>query len=87
LSFKKYVDIFSEELRLWKLHIEELHNLYSSPDIIRQVKSRRMVGQGIWHAWERREKCTRFWWEGPNERDHLEDQGVGRRMGSEWILG
>jgi hypothetical protein len=26
-----------------KLHIEELHNLYSSPDIIRQVKSRRML--------------------------------------------
>jgi hypothetical protein len=25
-----------------KLHNEELHNLYSSPDIIRQVKSRRM---------------------------------------------
>jgi hypothetical protein len=25
-----------------KLHTEELHNLYSSPDIIRQVKSRRM---------------------------------------------
>jgi hypothetical protein len=25
-----------------KLHGEELHNLYSSPDIIRQVKSRRM---------------------------------------------
>jgi hypothetical protein len=24
-----------------KLHSEELHNLYSSPDIIRQVKSRR----------------------------------------------
>jgi hypothetical protein len=24
-----------------KLHNEELHNLYSSPDIIRQVKSRR----------------------------------------------
>jgi hypothetical protein len=23
----------------WKLHSEELHNLYSSPDIIRQVKS------------------------------------------------
>jgi hypothetical protein len=23
-----------------KLHSEELHNLYSSPDIIRQVKSR-----------------------------------------------
>jgi hypothetical protein len=25
-----------------KLHSEELHNLYSSPDIIKQVKSRRM---------------------------------------------
>jgi hypothetical protein len=25
-----------------KLHSEELHNLYSSPDIVRQVKSRRM---------------------------------------------
>jgi hypothetical protein len=25
-----------------KLHSEKLHNLYSSPDIIRQVKSRRM---------------------------------------------
>jgi hypothetical protein len=36
---------------------------------------------------ERREKCTRFWWESPKERDHLEDQGVGVKMGSEWILG
>jgi hypothetical protein len=23
----------------------------------------------------------------PEERDHLEDQGVDGRMGSEWILG
>jgi hypothetical protein len=30
----------------------------------------------MWHAWERREKCPRFWWESPKERDHLEDQGV-----------
>jgi hypothetical protein len=29
-----------------KLHIEELHKLYSSPDIIRQVKSRRMRWAG-----------------------------------------
>jgi hypothetical protein len=29
-----------------KLHSEELHNLYSSPEIIRQIKSRRM-------RWER----------------------------------
>jgi hypothetical protein len=29
-----------------KLHNEELHHLYSSPDIIRQVKSRRMRWAG-----------------------------------------
>jgi hypothetical protein len=27
----------------------------------------------MWHAWERREKCTRFGRESPKERDHLED--------------
>jgi hypothetical protein len=31
-------------------------------------------------------QCTRFWMESPKERDHSEDQGVGGRMGSEWIL-
>jgi hypothetical protein len=36
-----------EVTREWrKLHNEELHNLYSSPDIIRQVKSRRMRWTG-----------------------------------------
>jgi hypothetical protein len=29
-----------------KLHSRELHNLYSSPDIIRQIKSRRMRWAG-----------------------------------------
>jgi hypothetical protein len=33
-----------------------------------------------------RGNCTRFWWESPKGRDHLEDQGVGGKMGSEWIL-
>jgi hypothetical protein len=41
----------------------------------------------MWHAWERREKCTRFWWKNLKERDNSEDQGVRGRMGSEWILG
>jgi hypothetical protein len=40
-------------------------------------------GQSMWHAWERREKCTRFWWENPKERDHLENQGVGGKVVSE----
>jgi hypothetical protein len=29
-----------------KMHNEELHNLYSSPDIIRQIKSKRMRWEG-----------------------------------------
>jgi hypothetical protein len=29
-----------------KLHNEELHNLYSSPNIIRMIKSRRVRGTG-----------------------------------------
>jgi hypothetical protein len=41
----------------------------------------------MWHAWERRGKCTGFWWESPKESDHLDDQGVDGRTGSEWILG
>jgi hypothetical protein len=68
-----------------KLHNEELHNLYLSSNIIRQIKLRR-VRQGMWHAWEK-EKCTRLWWESPKEGDHSEDQGIGGKMASEWILG
>jgi hypothetical protein len=41
----------------------------------------------MWHAWERREKCKRFWWENPKKSDHSDDQGVDGRMGSEWVLG
>jgi hypothetical protein len=43
-----------------KLHNEELHILYSSPDIIRQMKSRRMRWGDMWHAWEGRGVCTEF---------------------------
>jgi hypothetical protein len=33
---------------LRRLHNEELHNLYTSPNIVRGVKSRRM--RRVWHA-------------------------------------
>jgi hypothetical protein len=36
---------------------------------------------------EEERKCTGFWWESQKEIDHLENQGVDRRMGSEWMLG
>jgi hypothetical protein len=41
-----------------KLHSKELHNLYSSPDIIRQVKSRRMRWAGhVARMGEERKMC------------------------------
>jgi hypothetical protein len=41
----------------------------------------------MWHSRERIGKCTGVWWESPKERDHLKDQGIDGKMGSEWILG
>jgi hypothetical protein len=38
------------------------------------------------HGTHGRGKCTEFWWESQKERDHLEDQGIDVRTGSEWIL-
>jgi hypothetical protein len=61
--------------------------LYTSLDITRQIISRRMRWGGMWHAWERGDKCTGFWWESLKERAHLRDQGIDGRMGLEWILG
>jgi hypothetical protein len=66
-----------------KLHNEELHNFYSSQNIIKEIKSWGMR----WRARKRREECTRYWWENPKERDHSEDQDVDGRMRSEWMLG
>jgi hypothetical protein len=69
------------------LHNRELHILYSSRDVIRQIKSRRMrwAGHVAHMGWG--ETCIGFWWESPKETDHLKDQGVDGRMGLEWTLG
>jgi hypothetical protein len=41
----------------------------------------------MWHAWEGGEICPGFWWGSSNEKDHLEVQGVGGRMGTKLTLG
>jgi hypothetical protein len=46
-----------------KPHYEELHNLYSSPNIIRMIKSRRMRWAGHVALIGRRGIHIRYWWE------------------------
>jgi hypothetical protein len=46
-----------EIIESWrKLHNEELHNLYSSPNIIRRIP-------GMKHEWGRGGMYTEVWWE------------------------
>jgi hypothetical protein len=53
-----------------KLHNEELRDLYSSPGIIRIIKSRRMRWAGhVVRMW-RRGTLIDYWWESRRERDH-----------------
>jgi hypothetical protein len=54
-----------------KLHNEELHYLYSSPNIIRTIKSRRMRWAGhVSRMGEKREMHIGYWWGSQKEGDH-----------------
>jgi hypothetical protein len=69
-----------------KLHNEELHDLYSSPTIVRVIKSKRMRW-AVHIAWMREGKgCTGFWWGNLRERDHWGDPGVDGRVILRWIF-
>jgi hypothetical protein len=70
-----------------KLHSGELHNFHSSPDIIRQIKSRRMRWAGHVARMGEGRNVYRVLVGKPEGKDHLEDQGVDGRMGSKWTLG
>jgi hypothetical protein len=70
-----------------KLHNEELHNLYSTPNIIRQIKSRRMRLEEHEARVGEERNVYKFLVLKSEGRDHLEDRGVDGRMRSEWILG
>jgi hypothetical protein len=53
-----------------KLHNEELHDLYSSPSIIRIIKSRSMRWAGHVARMGRIGTRIDYWWENQRERDH-----------------
>jgi hypothetical protein len=68
------------------LHIEELRNLYSSPSIIRTIKSRRVRWAGHIARMGRRGMHVGYWWESQKESAHWEDQDVGGWIILKWIL-
>jgi hypothetical protein len=53
-----------------KLHNEDLHKLYSSPSIIRMIKSRKVIWVNHVALIGRRGMRIRFWRESQKERDH-----------------
>jgi hypothetical protein len=69
-----------------KLHNEELHALYSSPNIVLVIKSRRMRLVGHVERMGRREAGIGFWWGNLRERDHWRDPGVDERILIKWIF-
>jgi hypothetical protein len=77
-----------EEDGLWrKLHNDELHSLYYSPNIVRVIKSRRMRWAEHVACRGRGEAFTGFWLRGPKVRGHWEDLGVGGKITLSWTLG
>jgi hypothetical protein len=69
-----------------ELHNEKLHNLNSSPSIIRMIESRRMRWEGHVALMGEKRITLGYWWESQKERDHLEDQDVGGWIILKWML-
>jgi hypothetical protein len=53
-----------------KMHNEEVHNLYSSPNIIRIMKSMRMRWAGHVARMGRKGRRISCWWKSQRERGH-----------------
>jgi len=77
-------DVVTEEWR--KLYNEELNNLYSSPNIVRVIKSRSMGWAGHVARMGERRAYTEFWLGNLKEREHLRDPGADGRIILRWIF-
>jgi hypothetical protein len=76
-----------EEDGSWrKVHNDELHGLYSSPNNVKVIKSRRRRWAGHVARMEG-EMFTGFWLGGQKGSDHWEDLSVDRRITLSWTLG
>jgi hypothetical protein len=70
-----------------KLHNEELNDLYSLPNIVRVVKSRRIRWTGhVARMGKGRGVHRVFWWGGLREGEHWGDTDVDGRIILSWIF-
>jgi hypothetical protein len=77
-----------EEDGSWReLHNDELHSLYSSPNIVRVIKSRKMRWAGHVSRMGEGRGVYRVSVGGPKLRNHWEDLGIGGRITLSWTLG
>jgi len=65
-----------------KLRNVKLNDLYSTPNIVRVIKSRRMR----WAGYVARMGESRGVYRKPEGRDHLEDSGIDGRIILRWII-
>ena len=72
----------------WRtLHTEDLNNMYCSPIIVGEIKSRRMRWAGHVARIAEVEAFTEFGWGDLWERDHLGDPGIDGRIILRWLSG
>jgi len=75
-----------------RLHNEELNDLYSSPNIVRVIISRRMRWVGNVARMGEERGCIGSWWGNQRERYHWRDLGVDGwiilgRISRRWDVG
>jgi hypothetical protein len=82
-----------EVTREWrKLNIEQINDLYYSPNFVRIIKARTIRWAGHVDRMGRRDAYTWFWWGTLRERDHFRDTGLDgriilRRIFRKWDVG
>jgi hypothetical protein len=69
-----------------KIQNEEFSDLYSLPNILWVVKSRRMRWAGLVARLGEGEVCTGFWWGNLRERDHWGNPDIDGRIILKWIF-